>query len=155
MEVSGTKNESAPGANSIPNTDVEQRVVDCFEALKVAELDFREGVEFGNAAIALRAERKPQKDWMARLEQLGVSYKKARYWIDIVEEKKPAQGVKAGKPGEPFNWDDAMDELEALKNRVVMLKKSKPVGGGKLVGPLTSLADALNCQVVSRGGRTA
>jgi hypothetical protein len=155
MEASGVKSGLDLRANlESPNTDVEQRVVDCFEVLKVAELNFREGVEFGNAAIALRAERKPQKDWMARLEKLGVSYKKARYWISVVE-RKTTQGSKAAKPEEPFDWDAAMDDLEALKNKVVMLKKSKPLGGGKLVGPLTSLADVLDCKVVSKGGHTA
>jgi hypothetical protein len=151
----GSKIEFAAAASSAPNTDVEQRVVDCYKALLEAELEFLPGVEFGNAAIALRAERKPQKDWMERLEQLDVTYAKARYWIGVVEGKKPARGVKAEKEDGPkFDWEAAVAQLQKLKDDVEILKKSKPTGEGVLVIPLAKLAKLLDCQVVTREGRT-
>src|SRR5436853_5177837 len=75
-----------------PNTRVESRAVECFAALEAAERDFKQGREFGEAAIELRAEIKASgaRSWMERLEQLGISYEKARYWI-AVAEGKPTQ----------------------------------------------------------------
>jgi hypothetical protein len=141
-----------------PNTPAETRAVECFATLEAAEHDFREGREFGEAANTLRDEIKATggRNWMGRLEQLGITYEKARYWIAVVERKPTQRGNKAAKAQEPaWDWDTAAARLKALKDSIVMLKQSQPVGSGRLVGPLASLAELLGYRLVQKGGDNA
>jgi hypothetical protein len=95
------------------------------------------------------------RDFMARLEQLRISYEKARYWMAKIEGKPTDRHKKDAQETHAFDWDVALDRLEALKNDVHILKQSKPIGGGILVAPLSSLADLLGYQVVTNGGGNA
>ena len=129
-----------------PNTPAERRAVECFAKLEAAELDFREGMEFGKAVIELRAEIKASrhKNWMEQLEQLGISYEKARYWIAVVEERPTQRGkaAKATKVEEPaWDWDCALAKLKPLVDEIEMLKRAQPVGASILFGELEKLAD--------------
>src|SRR5689334_5760936 len=102
-----------------PETPAEKKAVKCFAALEAAERGFKEGMEFGKALIALRAEIKAKGDrnWMERLKELGISYEKARYWLAVVEGK-PTQRGKAAKTNAKTNaqaqqpgwdWDPSWD----------------------------------------------
>jgi hypothetical protein len=140
-----------------PNTAAEKRAIKCFAALEAAERNFREGVEFGEAVIELRAEIKASRDrnWMERLEQLGITYEKARYWIAVVEGR-PTQRGKAAKAHVPaWDWDAALAKLKPLVDEIDMLKRRQPVGGSALVGELKKLAEILGYGLVAKGGDNA
>jgi hypothetical protein len=144
--------------NSAPNTPAEKRAVECFAALKAAELDFHEGVEFGKAAIELRAEIKASCDrnWMERLEQLGITYEKARYWISVVEGRPTQRGKSAAKAQELVrDWDAALAKLKPLVDEIDMLRRRQPVGGSVLKGELDKLADILGYKLVPKGAGNA
>jgi hypothetical protein len=152
-----TKQQFGVTPNSEPETEAEIRAVETFTALEKEEKDFKPGIEFGRAMIALRAEIKTSGDrnWIERLEQLGISYEKARYWIAVVEGR-PTQRGKAKKQEPAFDWDIAADQLAELKNRIWSLKQSKPVNeGSNIVASLISLADLLGYELKSKGGDNA
>lgn len=141
--------------NSTPETDAERRAVDSFRALQAAELGFREGVEFGEAVIALRAEIKASggRNWMDRLEQLGVTYEKARYWMAVAQGKSPRR--EAAKPQqEPVpDWQaalaklrDAIDAIcarrgEASKDQVALKYQAEKLAGVLGYGLVTKEED--------------
>ena len=64
--------------------------MDCFERLEKAERSFDEGMQFGQAVIGLRDEIKANhsRNFKARLQELGITYAKARYWMAIAEGKE-------------------------------------------------------------------
>jgi hypothetical protein len=149
--------EFAVAANLAPQTDTEKKGIDLLSALVAAEGKFRPGIEFGEGMIALRCEIKATKgrNWMLRLEQLGIPYAKVRYWIAVAEGKSIQRGkAKDNAQENPASeWDAAMHRLLALRDDVaILLRKSESDGGGILVDPLTSLADILGYQIVPIGG---
>src|SRR6266571_5081916 len=96
MEVSEERPETEFGAETkfgaTPNADeieaAEKKAVECSITLERAELEF--GLEFGCAMIDLRNKKRAagERDLMAYLERIGISYEKAKYWLNKVEDKK-------------------------------------------------------------------
>jgi hypothetical protein len=149
-----------PHQISAPETEAERRAVDCFKALKAAEESCDEGFEFGRAIIALRDEIKAsrKRDWMERLEQLGVTYEKARYWMAKVEEK-PTQrgGTKAKKkPNAPelSDWEAKLDELWRAVEQIHHLDPDKR-DDVELKKVAADLADLLGCELAEKGTNEA
>jgi hypothetical protein len=149
-----------------PQTDAEKKVVDYSKALAADDKDFvasatkrhDTGMKFGQAVIDLREEIRSShgRDFKKRLDQLGISYEKARYWMAKVEGKRTNRHKGEQEPAdeeEPiFNWDSALQKLEALRDDVEMLMKSELVGSDVLVEPLRQLGGLLGCQILSKGG---
>jgi hypothetical protein len=150
-----TEGEFAATANlDNAKTDAERKVVECFAVLEIAELNFEPGKEFGSALVKLREEIKKSggRNFMERLEQLGITYAKARYWIAVVEGKPISRGAaKKEAQRASFDWHAATDQLEALRNNVYMLKISQPDGDEPLIETLTAWADELGYDLVKRG----
>src|SRR5271166_1446464 len=74
---------------TIPNPvlDAENDAVTKAKALKDNEGNLETaGRAFGEAILALKKATKG-KDFMARLERLGINDDKARYWVNVVEGK--------------------------------------------------------------------
>ena len=146
-----------------PNTRVESRAVECFAALEAAERDFKQGREFGEAAIELRAEIKASgaRSWMERLEQLGISYEKARYWIAKVKERptdrhKPASAEEPAKfdsaaANKPLpDWDTKLDELKRAVDQVHMLGPGER-NDAEIKEVAADLAEIVGCRLVAKG----
>jgi len=148
--------ESAAQQIQTPNTDAEKKAVECFAALEVAERNFTEGLEFGRAVIEIRTEIKSSggKNWMQRLEELGITYAKARYWIAVVEGK-PAQRSKTKAQEPALDWDTALAKLKPLVDEIEIIKRRKPVGSTILEGELIKLAEILGYELVKSGGHCA
>lgn len=118
-EVQQTEEEIAAAANSKPQTDTEKKAQELFKALEEAEFSFAPGIEFGFTMIALREERKASgdKNWMLRLEELGISYAKARYWMTVAEGKpihrgKPKVSEKRSLKQMLAKLGEAIDEID-------------------------------------------
>lgn len=115
-----------------------------FKALEEAEQNFAEGIEFGQAIIELRdAIRKSRgRNFKKTLEDEGITYAKARYWMDAVKGKPVNRGkAKTVAPRDaPFDWDAAFLRLEEFADDVEILKLSQPEGGEILDGPLSRVA---------------
>lgn len=154
-EDASAESEAGATPNSdAPKTDAEKKAVWCFAALQSAEGKCHDtGMEFGKAVIELHDEIKASgdRDFMARLKQLGITYEKARYWMAKIEGK-PTDRHKSASQEKPFDWKAAEAWLEALRDKVRILRQSEPIGGNILVAPLASLAELLGCQIVTKGG---
>lgn len=147
------------------NSDVERKVIECFGALEKAELNFRAGQEFGRAVVQMRDEMKKNgnRSFMKRLEELDVSYAKARYWAAIVEGK-PINRGKAKKdvlpkdvstPGRAENptmewredWDVATAQFRKAADIISMLAQTEREGREtfirEFIGELENLAEVL------------
>jgi hypothetical protein len=151
-EIGVTPNSAAP------NTEAEKKAVECFKALQEIEgkhLDA--GNEFGQAMVALRDEIKESgdRDFLARLEELGISYEKARYWMAKVEGKSTDRHRPQARPA--LDWENARAMLEDLRDDVHMLKQDAelPDGSDLLAGPLASLAGLLGYKLEKTGGDNA
>ena len=150
--------------NLAPETDAERKAVECFAALEVGEREFRPGMEFGEAMIELRTEIKArgERNFMARLKQLGITYEKARYWIAVVEGKptqrgKPkasAQALASALAQEPDSeWRATVARLREAIDEIDLLRR-----GGEAVGDDTELKEAardlaeiLGCELMDKG----
>jgi hypothetical protein len=147
--------ESAAAALS----GAERRAVDCFERLEKAERSFDEGMQFGQAVIDLRDEIKAnhRRNFKARLEELGITYAKARYWMAIAEGREINRGTakeKAASTSAP-DWDAATDRFEKLSGVIADLYHSQPDGSEGLIEVLHDLADELGYELVKKGGVNA
>jgi hypothetical protein len=135
-----------------PQTEAEKKAVESFKAFEIVNVK-REaaGTYFGQAMIELREEIKSShgRNFTKRLEQLGISYEKARYWMAKIEGKET--GRHKAKEDPISDWDAALQKLEALRDAVEMLVKSEPDGSDVLVKPLRQLGDFIGCQIISKG----
>lgn len=167
-------------AGATPNSEAEKKAVKCFAAFTKVEDAFHKAEEafnatgkaFGQAVVELREEIKASgdRDFMARLELLGISYAKARYWMDAVEGK-PMNRHKKELPKEQnvpiglsprverpaFDWNAALARLENLRDDIYILKQSQPDGSELLVAPLKTLAETVGYQLqpIWKGGNNA
>jgi hypothetical protein len=116
----------------------EKKAVECSIRLERAELKF--GLEFGRAMVALRDKKKAagERDWMAYLDRLGISYEKANRWMNKVEGKETRHGKKAETPraesqnAQPpkstlASWERIAGELKVVVDHAVILQNSQPV----------------------------
>jgi hypothetical protein len=151
-EEPGSAAESAAAALS----RAERRAVDCFAALLDAEHNFKEGVQFGHALIELRDEIKDShgRNFKKRLEELEITYAKARYWIAVVVGKPISRGKKIAAV-QPTNWDAATAEFEKLSCDICDLYSRHPDGSEGLVELLHELAAMFGYQLVKQGGKNA
>jgi hypothetical protein len=158
FEEPSTEAEFAAAANpDAPKTETERRVVETFNALERAESEFNPGVEFGKAVIELRKEIKAtgRGKWMERLNQLGITYAKARYWIAVVEGEPINRGKVADAEKPAWDWNAALAKLEQLVDQVEMLKRGDPDGSMVLDKPLEQLAEILGWRLVEKEGADA
>ena len=146
----GTPVEGKCGAR----TELEKRAVKCFLALERAEQDFKPGLQFGQAMIDLREEMMHGR-WMPRLEELGITYPKARYWMAVVEGKPINRGKKKAAAVQPTSWDAAADEFQKLSCGICNLYSSEPDGCEGLVELLHELAGMFGYELVKKGGDNA
>lgn len=162
---------AAAASSTKAKTEVEKRVVKLFGVLEVAEMDFKPGLEFGKAVVELRAEvkRNGGRNFMARLEELGIPYGKARYWMSIVDGKP----INRGKAGEDNAQDDSAGEAAAdvdwredwptttkrfreVASAALTLEQEKPEGREPFVGELENLVVALGFEpLAGKGGNNA
>ncbi len=167
--------ESAAAANSTKaNTEIENRVVRLFGVLEVAELQFTPGLEFGKAVIELRKEIKKNgtRNFMERLDELGIPYGKARYWMAIVD-KKPINRGKAvpensqEDTAEPQkesgagvdwreDWPATTAKFREVASAALTLEQDQPDGREPFVGEVENLVVALGFEpLVGKGGDRA
>jgi hypothetical protein len=127
---------------------LEKEARDSFRALEMAEAGFEPGLRFGQAMIDLRKSGIKHGEWMPTLERLGITYRKAQYWMDAVrwangERPKKPVGKKKGL----FDWKAAegwmQDWLQDLKSKVAILKKRRPKDAVIFAAALTSFASIL------------
>jgi hypothetical protein len=148
--------ESEFGVHQIgvaPETDAEKKAVESYRAFKAVDVKWQaDGTYFGQAMIELREEIKSShgRNYRKRLDQLGISYEKARYWMAKIEGKETDRHKAKEDP--ISDWDSALQRLEALRDAVDMLMKSEPDGSDALVEPLRQLGVLLGCKIVSKGG---
>jgi hypothetical protein len=148
--------------NSALQTDAERKAVELFKALEAAEREFDPGIEFGRAVIELRTEIKASGDrnFMARLKQLGITYEKARYWIAVVEGKptqrgKPKASAQAQTQAEEpdSEWSATVAKLREAIDEIDLLKRGgEPVGDDtELKEAARDLAEILGCELMDKG----
>jgi hypothetical protein len=153
-EEQSTKTESDVTSNlETPKNAVEKRALDCFRELERAERNFEAGLKFGQAMIDLHEDAK-HGEWMDRLDRLGITYRKAQYWMAVVKDKPISRGKQKENAKPAFDWDAAADRLEKLRDDVYMLKQKKPQGSEVLFDPLASLSDVLGFEL-TKGGDNA
>ena len=123
--------------------DLEREAVYSFRELEraekaagIAEL----GKRFGKAMADLH-ENLDHGEWMKTLERLGITYRKAQYWMHIVNGKRPTGSKK--RPKARFDWDAATDWLSHLKSKVDILRKSRPQGADGFAESLIRMAREL------------
>lgn len=139
------KSKFGAAPNSAPRTEAERKAVETYDQLQTAETDLQSvGAAFVSAILALRKET-GHGGWMPRLKQLGISYDKVRYWMDVVKGKQANRHKGAKKASsKPFSWADATDWLDRLKNRIYSeLKSSKPQDVDGFAAELVLLAKEL------------
>ena len=140
--------------------------MDCFERLEKAERSFDEGMQFGQAVVDLRDEIKANhgRNFKARLQELGITYAKARYWMAIAEGKEINRGGNAKEKAvstptpdwDPAtDWDAATDRFEKLSGAIADLYRSEPDGSEGLIEVLHDLANELGYELVKKGGVNA
>ncbi len=129
-------------------TAVERKAVECYGVLAVAELGFTPGREFGQAVLDLRDEIKKNgsRNFMTRLEELGIPYAKARYWMAIVEEKPINRGnakKASAKGGDSVreqeklsvdwreDWGAVMARFRELADVIILLAQRHRRDGGR------------------------
>jgi hypothetical protein len=136
-----------------PETETEKELVESYKTFEAIDVK-REaaGTYFGEKVVQLREEIKARGDrnFMARIKQLGISQAKARYWMDKIDGKDPDRHKAKEDP--IFDWDTALQKLEALRDAVEMLMQSELVGSDVLVDPLRQLGDLIGYQIVAKGG---
>jgi hypothetical protein len=102
-EPDGSRNRRAKGRRIDadvefgPKNDLERHAVECLREPELAELELVPGTKFGQAMIDLR-ESLDHGDWMPTLERLGITYRKAQYWIDVVRGKHQIPGGPMPRP---------------------------------------------------------
>jgi hypothetical protein len=69
--------------------------------------------------------------------------------MDKIDGKDPDRHKAKVDP--IFDWDVALQKLEALRDAVKMLMESELVGSEILVDPLRQLGELLGCQIISKG----
>lgn len=152
----GTETGFGTAPDSAPETEAEKKAVECFKALEAAEQEFQPGFEFGLAMIALRMEIKASVNgrWMERLEELGITYEKARYWMAIAGGRSGRRGNgetgKKVKEKPPFDWDVALSILKPLVDDIEMLRRRMPIGASILEGELEKLAKILGRDMAAK-----
>lgn len=145
------------------NSDVERKVIECFGALEIAELNFTAGQEFGRAVLEMRDEMKKNgnRNFMKRLEELEVSYAKARYWMAIVEgipinrgkKKNDASPKEAPAPGQKQkldwkeDWDATTARFREAADAARMLVERQPERRESFIGELKNLAEVLGYEL--------
>ncbi len=133
------------------NTDAERKVVKCFAEVEIA------GREFGQAVIELRDEIKENgsRNFMARLEELGIPRGQARYWMALVEGKPIHRGKAkqaAGAQEKPTvdwreDWPAVTVRFRVLADAVIMLEQQQPEGCESFIGELKNLAEILGYEL--------
>jgi hypothetical protein len=150
--------------NLAPETDAERKAVECFAALEVGEREFRPGMEFGEAMIELRKEIKDrgERNFMARLKQLGITYEKARYWIAVVENRPTQRGkpkasaqaqASAQAPEPDSEWRATVARLKEVVDEIHILRRDgEPLGDDtELKEAARDLAEILGCELINKG----
>jgi len=123
--------------------DMEREAVDSFRALERAEKAAgipELGKRFGKAMADLH-ENLEHGQWMKTLERLGITYRKAQYWMHIYKGARPT-GSKRPEKG-TFDWEAATDWLHQLKSKVSILMNSNPKGAEGFANELARVADEL------------
>lgn len=139
---------------------LEREAVDSFRALEKAEKGFEPGLRFGQALIDLRKSSGIKHgDWMPTLKRLGITYRKADYWMGMVKwqnGERPKKPVGKGKKTGPFDWKAAegwmQDWLQDLKSKVAILRKRRPEDAVIFAEALTSFASILRHDKKKRRG---
>jgi hypothetical protein len=155
--------------SAIPNPvlDAENEAITKAKALEANEGNLETaGRAFGEAILALRKVTK-RKDYMVRLERLGISYDKARYWLNVVEGKsndrhrryfeepvgvtpnrRKSRGSSAPKPAD---WPDLSLKLDRLVETIASLHSQNPASDETLLKPVERLAALLGYTLVPVG----
>jgi len=132
-----------------PRNGLERDAVQSFRELESAEKTAgipELGKRFGQAMIDLH-ESLEHGDWMPALKRLGITYRKAQYWMDMVKwqnGERPNSPKK--KPNDiQLSWDAAIRWLDRLKDKVAVarLKKNDPTGALAFARELSKLAAEL------------
>lgn len=145
--------------------ELEAAVRELSDDLEKAEIDVEKtGRQFGQKLIELRELRKKSKEkgWMAYLEQVvNVSYEKARYWMNVVEEKsnhrhKHQFGAAPNSSGPKYrsafekpleDWQDAQKRMNDFLVPLKRLHRDVKTGSDMLLDPLKELAALLGYKV--------
>jgi hypothetical protein len=150
----GTKFGDPPNSEAL--RAAEDRAIECFVALERAEL--KHGIEFGRAMIELRDQKKAagERDWMAYLERIGISYEIANKWINKVESRETKHGKKkpkaepAGAAAEPesvvADWEKLADELQVLTDYACRAKRQEQPSAS-FMSQLSRLSGALGFEL--------
>jgi hypothetical protein len=136
------------GEHQIDNA--KKKAAACFSALEKAEQDFRPGIEFGRAMTALRKEVKAAKglNWMTVLEELGIPYETARYWMAKVEGKPTDRhSKKADSVDWREDWTKATARFHEVADAIIMLTDNQPDGCEPFKGELMNLAEVLGYEL--------
>jgi hypothetical protein len=124
--------------------DLEREAVDSFRELERAEKAAgipELGKRFGKAMADLN-ENLEHGEWMKTLERLGITYRKAQYWMHIYKGKTPT-GSKNRTDNARFDWDAATDWLHQLGTKARTLANSRPQGADGFADRLSRLAAEL------------
>ena len=153
-----SKDDTASELGATPDSEAEQKAVECFAALKTADEGlFDAGMTFGHAVRNLHDEikRKGSRDFMARIKQLGISYERARYWMAKAGGEDPNRHKKdqdAAEEKQGPSWGTATADLHKVADDVERLKDDDPGGDRKdLIDLLFRLAEILDYELIKKG----
>jgi hypothetical protein len=128
-----------------PRNGLERDALRSFRELEGAEKAFGPGLRFGQAMIDLNASL-GHGDWMPTLERLGITYRKAQYWMHVVKGEAPTGSKKnagANKGKGAFSWEAASHWLDALRHKVARIRRTDPKGAFRFAQELARLAAEL------------
>ncbi len=135
---------------------LEREAVESFRALEKAEKGFEPGLRFGQAMIDLRnSEGMKHGEWMDTLKRLGITYRKADYWMGMVMWQNGERPTSPRKPSikkkARFDWDEATDWLDQLKSKVNIIRKHAPGAADRFANQLIQFAAELRSDKGKRG----
>src|SRR5579864_2178404 len=131
--------------------DMEREAVDSFRALERAEKAAgipELGKRFGKAMADLN-ENLEHGEWMKTLERLGITYRKAQYWMHIYKGKTPT-GSKNRTDNARFDWDAATDWLHQLGTKARILANPRSKTSRRRTSKATRSATSSRASLVGR-----
>ncbi|MFL6302845.1 MAG: hypothetical protein ACJ72H_04825 [Candidatus Sulfotelmatobacter sp.] len=130
-----------------PRNSLERDALQSYRELESAEKSFEPGLRFGQAMIDLNLSLE-HGQWIDTLERLGITYRKAQYWMHIRKGETPTGSKK--KPGADDKnkvafggWEAASRWLIGLSHKVAIIKKQQPKGAFLFAQELSKLAAEL------------